>query len=56
MKNLYIKDIPEDLGIKIKATAALRNIKIKDLVIAALESYLQNNGRRSLVDVMRGNR
>lgn len=56
MKNLFIKDIPEDLAIKIKTTAALKNMKIKDFVIAALEAYLQNNGRRSLVDVMRGNR
>lgn len=41
---LFIKDIPEDLAIKIKATAALKNMKIRELVIAAIEAYLQNGG------------
>lgn len=42
MKSLFIKGIPEDLAIKIKVAAALKNIKIKDFVIAAIETYLQN--------------
>ena len=40
MKNLFVKGIPEDLAKKIKVTAALRELKIRDLVIAALEAYL----------------
>ncbi|HLE87630.1 MAG TPA: hypothetical protein VI727_08175 [Candidatus Brocadiaceae bacterium] len=40
MKNLFIKGLPPDLAKAIKVTAALRDIKIKDLVIAALEMYL----------------
>ena len=40
MKNLFIKGLPPDLARKIKVTAALREMKIRDLVIAALEAYL----------------
>ena len=40
MKNLFIKGLPDDLAKKIKVTAALRELKIRDLVIAALEAYL----------------
>lgn len=46
MKSLFIKDIPEDLAIKIKVTAALKSMKIKDFVIAALEAYLQTGGKK----------
>jgi len=40
MKNLFVKGIPEDLAKKIKVTAALRDMQIRELVIAALEAYL----------------
>lgn len=46
MKSLHIKDIPEDLAKKIKVKAALMDIKIKDLVIAALEAYLNGGVRK----------
>lgn len=46
MKSLFIKDIPENLAIKIKVSAALKNMKIKDFVIAALEAYLQLGGKK----------
>ena len=41
MKNLFIKGLPDDLAKAIKVTAALMEVKIRDLVIAALEAYLQ---------------
>ena len=40
MKNLFIKGLPPDLAKKIKVTAALRDMQIRELVIAALEMYL----------------
>ena len=40
MKNLFIKGLPDDLAKAIKVTAALREMKIKDLVIAAILAYL----------------
>jgi len=40
MKNLFIKGLPDDLAKAIKVTAALRELKIRELVIAALEAYL----------------
>ena len=46
MKHLFIKDIPEDLAVKIKVTAALGNMKIKDLIIAAVRIYLETEGRK----------
>lgn len=52
MKSLHIKDIPEDLAIKVKVKAALLDIKIKDLVIAALEAYL-DGGVESWFDPFR---
>jgi len=40
MKNLFIKGIPADLAKAIKVRAALREMQIRELVIAALEAYL----------------
>jgi len=40
MKNLFVKGIPADLAKAIKVEAALRDMQIRDLVIAALEAYL----------------
>lgn len=41
VKSLFIKDIPENLGMQIKVIAAQKGITIRDFVIAALEAYLQ---------------
>ena len=46
MKHLFIKDIQEDLAIKIKVQAALGNMKIKDLIIAAVRIYLETGGKK----------
>ena len=40
MKNLFIKGLPPELAKKLKVTAALRDMQIRELVIAALEAYL----------------
>ena len=40
MKNLFIKGLTQELAKKIKVTAALRDMQIRELVIAALEAYL----------------
>ena len=40
MKNLFIKGLPDELAKAIKVTAALRDMQIRELVIAALEMYL----------------
>ena len=40
MKNLFIKGLPQELAKKLKVTAALRDMQIRELVIAALEAYL----------------
>ena len=42
MKHLFIKNIPTELAIKIKVAAALRTMKISDLVIAAITTYLDS--------------
>jgi len=47
MKHLFIKNIPEDLAIKIKVQAALGNMKIRDLIIVAVRVYLETVGKRS---------
>jgi len=41
MKNLFIKGLPDDLAKAMKVMAAENGWKIKDLVIAALQAYLQ---------------
>ena len=40
MKNLFIKGLPDDLAKAIKVTAAQKDLKIRELVIAAILAYL----------------
>ena len=40
MKNLFIKGIPAEIAKALKVAAASREMKIGEIVIAALQSYL----------------
>jgi len=40
MKNLFIKGLPDDLAKAMKVMAAQKDMKIRELVIAALKAYL----------------
>ena len=40
MKNLFIKGLPPELAKALKVAAASRDMKISEIVIAALRSYL----------------
>lgn len=43
MSNINLRDFPPDLHKAAKATAALMNISLKDLIIKALTEYLKKN-------------
>lgn len=40
MKSIFVKDIPEDLGRRIKISAAEQGVKIRELIIAAVREHL----------------
>jgi len=40
MKNLFIKGLPDDLAKAMKVMAAQKDMKIRELVIAAILAYL----------------
>lgn len=41
MKNIFLKNFPEDLHRKAKAQAALMGISMKELIIRALIEFLE---------------
>ncbi len=41
---LNIKDFPDELHRQIKIQAAIEGVSMKDLIIKALEKYLQKKG------------
>ena len=46
MKAIIIRNFPEDLHYKAKVFAAVHNTTMKDLVIKALEEYLDRNEKK----------
>jgi len=46
MAVLNIRDVPEDLQVRVKVQAALERIPIKQLVVKALEEYLKKAERK----------
>ena len=45
MATINLRDIPEDLHRKAKATAAMEGMTLKELVIKAIEEYLKKKKR-----------
>ncbi len=43
MPTIYLKDFPEDLHRLVKAKAALMGISMKELMIRALNEFLEKN-------------
>ena len=45
MADMNLRDVPEDLHRKAKATAAMEGMTLKELVIKAIEEYLKKKKR-----------
>ena len=44
MKHLVIKDIPEDLGLRFKATCILKKTTMRNVVIQLIQEWLEKDG------------